>query len=109
MTEEFLTEEEFASIGRVTNDTLGLTLPKEDIVSILKDNMDLYGDIKQFDVGDTLTRDDLASVLTMILVGKRVPSYGDVREGFDTDKFWKSVAEAAKEKGWLTEEKAENQ
>lgn len=102
-----LTEEELADIDKVTNDCLGLTIPKEDMEDLLKDNMSLYGDIKQFGVGDSLTRDDLASLLTMTLIGKHVPTFGDIREGFDEDEFWKSVGKAAKEKGWITEEKTE--
>jgi hypothetical protein len=86
----------------VFSDAIGATVPPSAIDELLDGRFELIGQILEWGANDTVVRETLVSLMTIELVGRGCPTYGDVQAGFDAEAFYEAVTVAVQARGWAT-------
>ena len=96
-----LTSEETAEFKDVIEEYSGLSITDEAVAALVSPVV--FGEIRQFGIGDTETNSVIASAFSTALVGRDWPYIYERQQGLDMDAFYASVRAAAQEKGWLAQ------
>ena len=80
---------------------IAIAVPYDEMKRLLRSDKHLLGDLAEYGVSDTENRELLCDMVTMDLVGRRVPKYGESRKGFNAPAFLAEVQAEAKKRNWV--------